>query len=332
MAAQTCFSCEKALGARPVLTFKAGSGNNKEDVYKCRECHNAKSLVFTLLSGNPELKEQWQKHQTAADDRKAFWIRAQNLYGSDLKVYVEETLEEAQSHTTRDAVHGDAEWLDEQEVRDHPRLKGKEAQVRNILDNGRTWFDTGRGVELYEVSFYQTKKSDTEEVSKTLKRKAQVETTVKPVKAPRVKKEKENAGEGGKPPEVREEVKFVALTEATTRKLDTMLTKMQKQKDALEKCLVSVRSDEMKDFVSKRQLSAAETAYAELVKAGDQIAACTRAGQCEKGFAPTATKEGNAKVTAAKTATAVLDDLLKMAADELKLEGAEGAEAAEAAK
>ncbi|CAK0829239.1 unnamed protein product, partial [Prorocentrum cordatum] len=245
-----------ALGDNPVLTFKAGSGNNTGDIFKRRACHNAESRIFQLLSNDDELRNQW-KNMNGANDRAAFWARAQSLYGKELKIFVEETLEEAFSHTTKDDAHADADWLDEDEVRNHPKLQGKADQISNILKNGKTWFDTGRGTKLYEVFFYQTKKSDTEEQNRTMKRK-------------------------------------VALN--------------------------AVKSDEMEDFVSKRQLTAAGNSLSELIRVGDMINAVTARGKCEKGFVTTACKEGNSKASSAKSATATLNDLLKTAAEELEAE------------
>eukprot|EP00959_Pyramimonas_sp_CCMP1952_P042996 899739-Pyramimonas_sp.AAC.1 len=70
---------------------------------------------------------------------------------------------------------------------------------------------------------------------------------------------------------------------------------MTEQRSLLEVALNAVKSDEMKDFVSKRQLTAAGNSLSELIRVVDMINAVTACGKCEKGFVTTACKEGNSK-------------------------------------
>ena len=129
----TCCTCKKPIVGKPVLVSRgkpsSSGGPAGKDTLRCCECHSCRSRLETLWGRKPLLKNKWQGHAMSSDERLNFINEAKNLFGAELELLVERTIDKRLIHTKEDLDQLEVEWLDEKDLaerfKDRPDKKEK---------------------------------------------------------------------------------------------------------------------------------------------------------------------------------------------------------------
>ena len=93
----SCCTCKKPIVGKPVLVSRgkpsSSGGPATKDTLRCCECHSARSRLETLWGHEPLLKKKWQGHGMSSDERLAFVSEAKHLFGAELELLVERTID-----------------------------------------------------------------------------------------------------------------------------------------------------------------------------------------------------------------------------------------------
>ena len=115
-----CCTCKQPIVGTPVVVCRgkpsSSGGPAAKDTLRCCECHSARTRLETLWGREPLLKKKWQGNAMSAVERQNFANEAKHLFGSDLELLVERTIDKRLIHTKEDTHSMEVEWLDETDL------------------------------------------------------------------------------------------------------------------------------------------------------------------------------------------------------------------------
>ena len=157
-----CCTCKQPIVGTPVLVCKGKASSSRgtaaKDTLRCCECHSCRSRLETLWSREPLLKKKWQGHAMSSEERLNFVNEAKHLFGAELELLVERTIDKRLIHTKEDTDQMEVEWLDEKDLAE--RFKDRPDKKEKIMENGRQRECPILQCTLYGVPIYKSLTKD----------------------------------------------------------------------------------------------------------------------------------------------------------------------------
>ena len=156
-------------------------------------------------------------------------------FGNDLRLAVEETIEECKVTEDKDLFINDGHFIDEDDLK--TKYEKKPQQLESIMENARTVFCPVRKVKLYEDPDYNSKASQGQTTTTVEKRSCQRESAIKPHKKPKVEK----------PPAIEEGAQAEGLEPALKKshigRIGKLIDKLTKANEDLKTTLEKAREE-----------------------------------------------------------------------------------------
>ena len=131
---------------------KAKTENHK-DMMICRSCNSLDARMKSIRK-NDEALAVFTK--VDSEHKRKFYNDNHALMGQALAAAMEDTIVTTLMKRCVHDTIGDAEWLDEDEIR-NDRFKARPKIADALIKNARNWWDPDRECWLYEVISYKTK-------------------------------------------------------------------------------------------------------------------------------------------------------------------------------
>lgn len=163
-----CCTCRKPVDYENSLVIVRANGKSP-DIRRCRSCHNVRSAINRLTKNHGSLVKDFSK--VSGSKLEAFYKDHGHLRGDDLRVKVEEVVQDWKTSTTRIEFNQEAEYLDEDALR--KKYVDKPEIAENIILNGKRFFCPIKKLTLYADPSYKSKVQDAIEHGTSHKRKGQ---------------------------------------------------------------------------------------------------------------------------------------------------------------
>ena len=147
--------------------------------FQCKACLALASRL-TRMVAKKDLQEEWKG--IGKESRARFMADCSGKFGNDLRLAVEETIEECKVTEDNEFFFNDGHFLDEDDLK--TKYEKKPQQLESIMENARTVFCPVRKVKLYEDPDYNSKASQGQTTTTVQKRSCQRESAIKPQKKP----------------------------------------------------------------------------------------------------------------------------------------------------
>ena len=231
--------------------------------FQCKACNSLVSRLNRMVA-KIDLNEEWKGIDQ--ESRARFMAESSGKFGKDLKLAVEETIEECKVTEANDSFNNDGHFLDEDDLK--TKYEKKPQQLKAILENARSMSCPIRKVKLYEDPDYSSKASQGQTTTTVQKRKCERDSAIKPQKKPKV--EKPPAAEEG----AQAEEGQPGLKKGQLGRLGKLIEKLTKAKEDLDQTLVKAKMPFMADFIPRITIKKADAAskLVDAQKAGLELA------------------------------------------------------------
>lgn len=268
-----CVSCKKPVNEEnAVVVTRQNEKASEKQAMRCQACHALKARISRLLSKHGNVTEDWTN--VTAEEKKAFYANSQNLYGPDLLCRMQETITESKRTSSTVSFEGTGEYFDEVDMK--KKYHDKPEQLQSVLANTMTYFCPVRQVLLYEDVKYKRTVKDTEERSKTEKRKIQVIPTEQSSSAGLQETGPKNKKVKGDPQA--EEEALPKLKAGQKKKLTKKLETMNTKKLQLMDWICKARAEQVRELVPSYVLDSAGKLVDAAVDFGTECEGKIRAG------------------------------------------------------
>ena len=206
----------------------------------------------------------------STDKATSFFQSYPHLRGDDLRLKLEEVVQDWKTEMTRFEFNQEAEFLEESDLT--AKYKDKPEVLEKILKNGRQYFCPVKKVTLYHDPKYNAKVTDQTEFGHTEKRKGQsvLADTTAEEKLPKRPKKGQGSGPKGEADE-KNKLK-VGEKKKIQKKLDQVGTKVLQLSDLVTKC------GNFGDMIPRYVIDAAEKGKANATKTVEMVQAALNAG------------------------------------------------------
>ena len=253
----TCVRC-KVLKDDSV---KVVYGTTKD--FQCKTCVALGTRLGRMVAKN-DLQEEWKG--IGKESRARFMADCAGKFGNDLRLAVEETIEECKVTEDNEFFFNDGHFLDEDDLK--TKYEKKPQQLESIMENARTHFCKVRKVKLYEDPDYNSKVSQGQTTKTVEKRSCKRESAIKAAKKPKVEKPlaiEEGAQADGLEP---------GLKKSQIGRIGKLIDKLTKANEDLKTTLEKAREPFMADFIPAMTVkkAAAASKLVDAQKAGLELA------------------------------------------------------------
>ena len=268
-----CVNCKKPVTEENGLVVtRQNEKAPQKQAMRCNACNALKSRINRLMNKHGNVAEDWTN--VTDQEKKAFYAKYQDLHGPDLLCRLQETITESKKTSSVVSFEGTGEFFDEVDLA--KKYQEKPNQLQNILANTRTYYCPVRQVQLYEDVQYKRTVKDTEERSKTEKRKRQLIPTEQSSSAGLEEDKKTKKTKGESVEETLPKLK-AGQKKKLTKKLETMNTKKLQLMDWICKA----RAEQLRELVPSYVLDSAGKLVDEVVNFGSDCEGKIRAGHGE---------------------------------------------------
>ena len=222
-----CCTCRKPVDEHNSLV-KVRADAKRPDLRRCKACNNLRSALNRLANKNGNLVKDFTKVE--GSKLQAFYEAHAHLRGEDLRVKVEEVVQDWKTSTTKMEFEQEGEFYEEADLR--LKYHDRPETLNNILKNARTFFCPVKRVTLYADPKYKARVADSVEYGTTEKMKGQqgLEDTTGPApKRPRTTKDTKATGE------TKEKKWTASVKNKVMKKIDHLTTKGLQLKDLVSK-------------------------------------------------------------------------------------------------
>ena len=216
-----CCTCRKPVDEHNSLVIVRADAK-RPDLRRCKAC----KTTFVLPS------TAWQTNMgtLSRTSPRPFYEAHAHLRGDDLRVKVEEVVQDWKTSTTKMEFEQEGEFYEEADLR--LKYHDRPETLNNILKNARTFFCPVKRVTLYADPKYKARVADSVEHGTTEKMKGQqgLEDTTGPApKRPRTTKDTKATGE------TKEKKWTASVKNKVMKKIDHLTTKGLQLKDLVSK-------------------------------------------------------------------------------------------------
>lgn len=232
MVTDRCCTCRKPVDEENSLVIVRADGKRPE-ARRCRCCHNVRSAINRLASKHGNLVKDFTKVE--GPKLQAFYEAHGSLRGENLRVKVEEVVQDWKNSTTRVEFNQVGNYMDEEDLK--KKYADKPEDLKNILLNARTFWCPVKKKTLYSDPEYSAKVQDAVEHGTSEKIKGQAgldDTSAAEPEPKRPKKTKKETGNGSA--EQKEKKWTAGVKNKVTKKIDNCETKNLQLKDLVDKC------------------------------------------------------------------------------------------------
>lgn len=230
LVADRCCTCRKPVDEENSLVIVRADGKRPE-ARRCRCCHNVRSAINRLSSRHGSLVKDFT--QVDGPKLQAFYASHSHLRGEGLRVKVEEVVQDWKTSITSMEFNQTGNYMDEEDLR--KKYAEKPEDLKNILQNARTFYCPVKRKTLYADPEYQAKVQDSIEHGTSEKIKGQVGLDDTGAPEPESKRPKKNKNQKDGGAEQKEKKWTAAVKNKVTKKIDTCETKNLKLKDLVDK-------------------------------------------------------------------------------------------------
>lgn len=222
-----CCTCKKPVDEHNSLVIVRADAKRQE-IRRCKACNNLRSALNRLANRHGSLVKDFTKVE--GSKLQAFYEAHAHLRGDDLRVKVEEVVQDWKTSTTKMEFEQEGEFYEEADLR--LKYHDRPETLNNILRNARTFFCPVKRVTLYADPKYKARVADTVEYGTTEKIKGQNgledTTTVPPNKRTRTTKDPKQG-------DTKEKKWTASVKNKVTKKMEQVTTKGLQLKDLVSK-------------------------------------------------------------------------------------------------
>jgi len=153
-----CCTCKTPVEKKDQLVVRAPCKRQSTYVIRCKKCHALKSRVNNLLKNRGRLASAWA--EMSETERANFVANNHSAYGKDLEKKISESVLLTSSKSSEFSFTGTGNFMTEVQIDDV--YKNQPEIAANIKKNARSFFDSVKGVTVYEDMHYSSKQEDKE--------------------------------------------------------------------------------------------------------------------------------------------------------------------------
>ena len=123
-----CCSCHRPTHEAVSIIVVRAKTKTSKDIRRCRPCHALRARCDRIVTSRGASVEDWTT--LSDEDKRAFYIDAQDAQGGELVAKMQETIMQSASKRSSVKFVGTGDWIDEQDL--NTKYRDQPGQLENI--------------------------------------------------------------------------------------------------------------------------------------------------------------------------------------------------------